>query len=320
MLLKQLLLLALAFAPAFGGGQAVVAVPAAPMPLATVSAAAALPAAGSPALAAARVGALPVAAAVAPAAVPPPASIELPLAANDPAAAAPAVPAAAAARTAPASLAALFDGTRIGTVFDGDTGPGTWQLKALDTDWARSATVVGFDLPSPIAYVDAPELAAKNPGATTLTTRVDPRFPEAGTVDVAHVGFMHMQSSQWRVRLKSYRALVRPGGYFLVSHNTHYGASLNRGRPVPAQQLAGHFKLAFEATREWELVAEYGPDDVPQDYPKTDWWERFASMRGRSDLEMPSENFLLVFRRRELGPAQRLKRRILNLVAPPQAD
>src|SRR5262249_24349718 len=157
-----------------------------------------------------------------------------------------------------------------------------------------SAEIVGADLPDPIHYEREPErvVPAKHwRGLVMLTDRLGPRYPEPGSVDLAHVALMHMSTPSWEKRLRHYMSLVRPGGYFLFAHS-HLHSYLD--------QLPHFVKVRDEFEKAgWSLVAEFSAANRPLDYPVTQWWVRFGRyvLRADNDFDRMMNNFLLVFRK-----------------------
>ncbi|MCX5793897.1 MAG: hypothetical protein NTY77_00185 [Elusimicrobia bacterium] len=207
------------------------------------------------------------------------------------------------------TLAGLFSGERIRRVFNGDAGTGSWQKDIQGQPWLdKDAQVTGFELAAPKNYAEYDRDSASRPDprsnwrdVAVLTSPEDPRYPRAGSVDLAHVAFLDM-SGDWRKRLQGYMSLVREGGFFLIAHNHQYDetafAQYNYREKVRDQ-----VSIEFVSSGEWELIAAFNEKTVPSDYPVTEWWRIFQHRaRDRGDeirrQGYQTNNFLLVFRKK----------------------
>ncbi|MBI4424629.1 MAG: hypothetical protein HY554_12930 [Elusimicrobia bacterium] len=192
------------------------------------------------------------------------------------------------------SLVELFGRGAIRSVFNGDAGKASWQREARRQPWlASDATVVGFELPVPLAYDAGRARVVPREdwaGVEVLTAQGDPRFPRAGSVDLVHAAFMELWHGDFESRLALYASLAREGGFLALSHSDAY-ATLNVDS---LSRLSG--AMLRRADEGWSLVAYFDGRDAPPDYPATDWWREFSKSVGD-----PRAQFLLVFRK---GPAR----------------
>ncbi len=219
------------------------------------------------------------------------------------------------------SLAEIFADEKIKSVFNGDAGSGLWQKNIIGMNWLESdPVIIGFDLPVPRHYSSIQDDKLTLFGAApskdwrdilVLTDPRDARFPKPGTVDLAHVAFMDMQND-WRTRLRLYRDLVRPGGFFVIAHSHGYDGMFRDPRGSARACVRETVIRAFLEAGDWKLDSafedSFANGGVPKDYPRTEWWDKFekAAERGKGRLinldllDFETHNFLLVFRKQRI--------------------
>ena len=208
------------------------------------------------------------------------------------------------------TLAGLFSGESIRRVFNGDAGTGSWQKDIQGQPWLKKdAQVIGFELKAPFIYPEYDKDSAFRPDPrsswrdiTVLNSPEDPRYPQAGSVDLAHVAFMDM-GENWRQRLQDYMRLVRKGGFFLFAHNHQYDESVY-GQFNQREKVRDQAVIEFLSSGEWELIAAFGKDSPPPDYTVTEWWrifQRHAREQHGDNMRRKgyqTSNFLLVLRKK----------------------
>jgi hypothetical protein len=177
----------------------------------------------------------------------------------------------------PFTLAQLFSGHRAHLVFDAGTGNGDWLRQVPGQPWVDSdASIIGFQEGATDLYPYGRSYDEKDSwkGLTVLRKRLDPQYPKQGTVDVLHLGFVDHANTDGSVKvdelLDHYMPLLKPGGVLLFAHNEAYTPSRNALKAI---------------RRRGYLVRKLAAGEVPEDYPRSMWW---------NDISGRSKNYLIV--------------------------
>ncbi len=184
-------------------------------------------------------------------------------------------------------LKEIFGEGTISNIFDVATGRGEWMKASLGQRWAAAnARVAGFELKTPDAYpVFKHSFVDKEKdwkGLCIVHSSNSSAFPRQGSLDLLHESFIDVRRVKMtpQVRLNQYDRLIKNGGWFLFAHidsplymGPQYFTDWLRSKAYPY--------FFFSALR----------DDIPEDYPRTRWWNNFMQIFQVGNKVSP--NFLI---------------------------